>query len=119
LLAIAAVNIGIADNLPGILLAFLAATGFILAFVHPWRTTKKFRFLLWASLLGFVLFVILNIIVDSIVQDPTTSGALRHLIQSRAIDALSNIIVMICPAAFIVGAVGSIAMSIRSRRQPM
>ena len=35
LLAIAAVVVGIDDNLPGILLALLAATAFVLAFVHP------------------------------------------------------------------------------------
>ncbi len=116
LLAIAAAVVGINDNPPGILLAFLAATAFILAFALPWRTTKKFMFLLLASVLGFVLFAILNIIFDSVIQDPATSGALRDLIQSPAIDALNLIIAMICPAAFIVGAVGSVAMFIRSRR---
>ena len=117
LLAIAAVVVGIDDNLPGILLAFLAATAFVLAFVHPWRTARKFMFLLLASVLGFVLFAILNIIFDSVAQDPATSGALQDLMQSPAIDALNLIIAMICPAAFIVGAVGSVAMFIRSRRQ--
>ena len=42
LLAIAAATVGVDDNLPGVLLAFLAATAFVLAFVHPWRTAKKF-----------------------------------------------------------------------------
>ena len=115
--AIASAVVGIDDNLPGILLAFLAATAFVLAFAHPWRTARKFMFLLLASVLGFVLFVILNIIFDSVAQDPATSGALQDLIQSPAIDALNLIIAMICPAAFIVGAVGSVAMFIRSRRQ--
>jgi len=115
---IAAAAVGIDDNPPGILLAFLAATAFVLAFVHPWRTARKFMFLLLASVLGFVLFVILNIIFDSVAQDPATSGALLDLIQSPAIDALNLIIAMICPAAFIVGAVGSVVMFIRNRRQP-
>jgi len=74
-------------------------------------------FLLLASVLGFVLFVILNIILDSVAQDPATSGALQDLMQSSAIDALNLIIAMICPAAFIIGAIGSVAMFIRSRRQ--
>ena len=117
LLAIASVVVGIEDNPPGILLAYLAAAAFVLAFVHPWRTVRKFMFLLLASVLGFVLFVILNIIFDSVAQDPATSGALQDLMQSPAIDALNLIIAMICPAAFIVGAVGSVAMFIRSRRQ--
>ena len=117
LLAIAAVAVGIEDNLPGILLAFLAATTFVLAFVHPWRTVKKFLFLLLASVLGLVLYIILNIILDTVAQNPVTSGALQDLIQSPFANTLSLIIAMVCPAAFIVGAVGSVAMFIRSRRE--
>jgi uncharacterized membrane protein (UPF0136 family) len=118
LLAIAAAAVGIDDNPPGILLAFLAATAFVLAFVHPWRTARKFIFLLLASVLGFVLFVILSIIFDSVAQNPATSGALQELMQSPAFDTLNLIIALICPAAFIVGAIGSVVMFIRSRRQP-
>ncbi len=116
--AIAAATVGINDNLPGILLAFLAATAFVLALVHPWRTARKFMFLLLASVLGFVLFVILNIIIDTAAQNPANAGALQDLLQSPAIDAFSIFIAMICPAAFIVGAVGSVVMFIRNRRQP-
>jgi hypothetical protein len=118
LLATAASVVGIDDNLPGILLAFLAAIAFVLAFVHPWRTARNFMFLLLASVLGFVLFVILNIILDTVAQSPATSGALQDLLQSPAINAFSIIIAMICPAAFFVGAVGSVVMFIRNRRQP-
>ena len=119
LLAIAAVVVGIDDDPPGILLAFLAATAFVLAFAHSWRTARKFMFLLLASVLGFVLFIILNIILDTVAQNPATSGALQDLIQSPFANTLSLISVMVCPAAFIVGAVGSVAMFIRNRRQPM
>ena len=118
LLAIAAVVAGIDNNLPGVLLAFLAATAFVLAFVHPWRTAKKFVLLLLASVLGFVLYIILNIILDTAVQDPATAGALQDLLQSPVVGAVSIIIAMICPAAFIVGAAGSVAMFMRNRRRP-
>jgi hypothetical protein len=117
LTAMASVVVGIDDNLPGILLALLATTAFVLAFAHPWRTTRKFMFLLMASVLGFVLFIILNILFDSIAQNPATSSALKNLIKSPANDALNLIFAILCPAAFIVGAVGSVAMFIRSRRQ--
>jgi hypothetical protein len=118
LLAITAATIGIDDNPPGILLAFLAATAFVLAFVHPWRTAKKFMFLLLASVLGFVLYIILNIILDTAAQNPATAGALQALLQSPVVDAVSIIIAMLCPAAFIVGGVGSVAMFMRNRRRP-
>jgi hypothetical protein len=75
-------------------------------------------FLLLASVFGFALFVILNIILDTVAQNPANTGTLQDLLDSSAIEALSIIIVMICPAAFIVGAVGSVAMFIRSRRRP-
>ena len=110
LLTIAAVVVGIDDNLPGILLAFLAATAFVLAFVHPWRTARKFMFLLLASILGIVLFIILNIILDTVAQNPANTGTLQDLLQSPVIDAFIIIIAMILSAAFIVGAVGSVAM---------
>jgi hypothetical protein len=118
LLAIAAAAVGVDDNPLGILLAFIAASAFVLAFVHPWRTARKFMFLLLASILGFVLYIILNIILDLSTQDPATSGALQNLLQSPIANAVSIIIAMICVAAFIVGAVGSLAMFIRNRRRP-
>ena len=118
LLAIAAGAVGIDDNPPGVLLAFLAATAFVIAFVHPWRTARKFMFLLLASVLGFVLYIILNIILDLATQNPATSGALQDLLQSPAADALSIVIAMLCFAAFIVGAAGSVAMFMRNRRRP-
>ena len=118
LLAIAAAAVGIDDNLPGVLLAFLAAIAFVLAFAHPWRTAKKFLLLLLASVLGFVLYIALNIVLDTAVQDSATAGALRDLLQSPVVEALSVIIAILCPAAFIVGAVGSVAMFISNRRRP-
>lgn len=118
MLAIAAAAVGIDDNPLGILLAFLSATAFVLAFVHPWRTAKKYMFLFLASILGFILFTILNIALDITTQDPATSGTLRELIESPAMNALNTIIIMICAAAFVVGVVGSVAMAIRNRRWP-
>ena len=117
LLAIAAIAVGIDDNPPGILLAYLAATAFVLAFAHPWRTARKFMLMLLVSVLGFALFVIMNIISDSIAQNPTASIVVKNLIQSSFMESLNLIIAMICPAAFIVGAVGSVTMFIRNRRQ--
>ena len=73
-------------------------------------------FLLLASVLGFVLFIILNIISDSIAQNPTTSIAVKNLFQSSFMESLNLIIAMVCPAAFIVGVVGSVAMFFRDRR---
>jgi len=117
LLAIASVVVGIDDNPPGVLLAYLAATAFVLAFSHPWRTARKFMFLLLASVLGFILFIILSMISDSIVQNPASSDTLQKLIESPVNEALSIIFAMLCSAAFLVGVVGAVVMFIRNRRQ--
>jgi hypothetical protein len=114
---IASVVVGIDDNPPGALLALLAALAFVLAFAHPWRTARKFLFLLLAAVLGFVLFFIVSIVSDSIVQNPASSPALLNWIDSPANEALSIMFAMLCPAAFLVGAVGALLMFIRSRRQ--
>jgi len=115
--AIAAVVVGIDDNPPGLLLAILAAIAFVLAFSHPWRATRKFMLLLLASLLGFVLFVIVSIVSDSVVQNPGSSVALKNLIESHVIEAVYVILLMILSGAFIVGVAGSVVMFIRNRRQ--
>ena len=118
LLAIAAAAVGVDDNLPGVLLAFLAAIAFVLAFVHPWRTAQKFLLLLLASVLGFVLYIIVNIVLDTAVQNSATAGALRDLLESPVVETLSVIIAILCPAAFVVGAAGSAAVFVRNRRRP-
>lgn len=115
--AIASVVVGIDDNPPGVLLAFLAAIAFVLAFAHPWRTARKFVFLLLASILGIILFIVVNIITDSMAQAPETSGAVQNLLDNPVYEALNLIFAMIIPAAFIVSVVGSIIMFIRNRHQ--
>ena len=117
LLAISSAVVGIDDNPPGVLLAFFAAIVGVLAFVHPWREVKKFAFLFLASVIGFVLFIILSIISDSIIQNPETSSTLLKLFQSPVNDALSLVLTMIFSAMFIIGVIGSVVIVIRNRRR--
>ena len=116
-LAVIAASMGVDDNPPGILLAFLAANAFILAFVHPWRTARKFLFFLLASAIGFILFVGVNIILDTAAQDPTTAGPIRNLIESPTANVINVSLFMLCPAALVIGILGSVIMYIRNRRQ--
>ncbi len=39
---IAAFLVGVADNLPGLALVYVAVTAFMLALVHTWRSVKRF-----------------------------------------------------------------------------
>jgi len=73
LLAIAAAMAGIDDNPPGILLAFLAAITLVFAFAHPWLTSRQFLYFLLVSVIGMIVFVILNnvfVYVAPIVRQP-------------------------------------------------
>ncbi len=115
LLAIAAAAVGIDDNPPGILVAFLAATALVLAIVHPWRTARQFRNILYASALGLALFVILNNVFAAVAHNSATAGVLQYLLQGFAVAAFL-FATLICPAALIIGAVGSIAIFIHNRR---
>jgi len=76
-------------------------------------------FIFLASVVGFVLFVILSIILDSVTQNPTTSSAIKNLIESPTVNVINIIIIMLCAAALVVGAIGAVVMFIRSRRQIM
>jgi hypothetical protein len=115
--ATVAIIVGISDNPPGIFLAFGAATAFVLAFVHPWRTAKKFRLLLYASVLSFVILGILHNVFEGVASTIEGAGALQILLQGLGVTAFL-IAVLICPPAILVGVVGSIVMFIRNRRRP-
>ena len=114
--AIAAVAIGIDDNPPGILLAFLAGTAFVLAFVHPWRTPRQFRRLLYASALGFVLFALLHNMFEAIAMNLGGPGLVQGLLNGAG--AVSFVIaILVCPPGVLIGIVGAVVTSIRSRHE--
>src|SRR3990170_8079629 len=84
LLGFAAAAVGIDDNLPGILLAFLAITSFVLAFAHPWRTSKPYLRLLYASLIGLVVFGILQAGFDILLSNSEGTGIVIELLSALA-----------------------------------
>ena len=116
LLAIAAATVGISDNAPGILLAYVAATAFVVAFVHPWRTPRHFRRLLYTSALGFVVFVLLHNVFEAIASNLGGSGLVHDLLNGAGA-AFFLIATLVCPPGLLVGAVGAVVMSIRNRRR--
>lgn len=116
-LAITAKTIGIGDNPPGLLLALLSVSAFVLAFVHPWRTSKQFLYIVIASVLGFIVSVFLHNVFDFVASESGRSGIVPGLLGITSA-AFFIVATLLCPAAFIVGAVGSVAMFIRGRRRP-
>jgi len=113
-LAIAALAVGIDDNPPGLLLAFLSASAFVLAFVHPWRTSKQFRYLIYASALGFVVFGVLSNVFEAIASNLGGSGLVNSLFNGAGA-ACFLVATLLCPPGLLVGAVGAVILYFRER----
>jgi len=116
-LAAAAAAVGIDDNPPGIVLAYLSTTVLVLAFVHHWRTWKRYRRLIYAACLAFVASAVLSNVLELIgsrlgEQSPiavpfNVVGAFFFLVAT-----------LLCPPGLVVGIIGSIVAYRRERRAP-
>jgi hypothetical protein len=114
--AAAAGLVGISDNPPGILLAYGAAAALVLAVVHPWRSSRQYRYLLYASVLGFVVFAALHNVFEVVAGRLGGPGVVVAVLQGIQVAAFL-IAVLICPPAVIIGAAGAVVMWIRNRRR--
>ena len=115
-LAAAAGFVGISDNPPGILLAYGAAAALVLAVVHPWRSSRQYRYLLYASVLGFVTFAVLHNVFEVVAGRMSGPAFVVAVLQGIQVAAFL-IAVLVCPPALILGAVGAVAMWVRNRRR--
>jgi hypothetical protein len=107
--AVAAFLVGIDDNLPGILLALAAAVTLVLAFVHPWRSTREFRRLFLASVLGFLLLAVLHNIFDAFAGTAEHVAVLHDLLE--VLGGLAFIVAtLLCPAALLVSIVALVVL---------
>ena len=116
-LAAAAGIVGISDNPPGILMLYAGAFALVLAFVHPWRTSRQFRYLLYASVLGLVVFAVVHNVFEVVAGRMGGPGFVVAVLQGIQVAAFL-IAILICPPALVIGAVGGVAMAIRNRRPP-
>ena len=110
-LAFAASIVGISDNPPGIALAFLSTIAFVLMIVHPWKIAKKFRYLIYTSILGFVMAVILHNLCEGLASTMGGSGLVYSLLSGAGVAFF--FIALICPIALLVGLFGAVIVSRR------
>ncbi len=115
-LVVSAIVVGVSDNIPGIVLCYLATVVLVVAPIRTWRKTKKFLILLGASVGGFFVFVLLHNAFYALTIVTSHIAALSHLMEAFHV-TFFLIAVFLCPAAFLVGAVGSIVCVIRGRRK--
>ena len=113
LLAIAAAGLGISDNPPGILLAFLSIAALVAALVHPWRRARPFWLLAGGSLAALVVLMALAILSDILAGKVAPGGFLVAAL--RVLSGGCMLAAMVCPSALVVGAVGGLVVFIRER----
>jgi len=115
-LVISAIVVGVSDNIPGIVLCYLATVVLAVASTRTWRKTKRFLVLVVASVIGFFVFVFLHNAFYALTILTNHIAALSHLIEAFHV-VFFIIAVFLCPATFLVGAVGSIVCAIIERRK--
>ncbi len=117
---IAAFLVGVADNLPGLVLVYVAVTAFMLALVHTWRSVKRFLILLGAALLGFPLAVVLHNLFYALAELASDFAGLVQVL--GLLEVLFFLVaVVISPPGALVGAAGAAVMAIlraRHKRGP-
>jgi hypothetical protein len=113
-LAVVSGVIGINDNLPGLLSAYLSAVALLLAFTHPWRTSKQFRRLFYLAGLSFVVFGVLHNVFDALSTRAASPGPVQGLLNGAGI-VFFFVAVLLCPAGLLVGGLGAVITSWRGR----
>lgn len=111
-LAVAAGFVGIDDNPPGLILAYLAGVALTLAFAHPWRSPRTFRRLLYAAVGGFAVAAILHNVFYALGTVPDLPRFAEHLFEGGHV-FFFGVALFLCPPAFLVGAVGAVVLGLR------
>ena len=116
-LVISAIVVGVSDNIPGIVLCYLATVVLAVAATRTWRKTKRFLILVVASVIGFFVFVFLHNAFYALTILTNHIAALSHLMEAFHV-VFFIIAVFLCPATFLVGgAVSSIVCAIIERKK--
>lgn len=115
LAAIATLAIGLDGNTPANVLALVAATALVLAFAHPWRRAREFKYLFYASGLGFGVFVALHGLFEVGAGATASVGPLHAILQVLSVVAFLAAI-FVCPPALVIGLGGAVIMFFRGRK---
>lgn len=105
--ALAAMIVGISDNALGILLLYLAAIAFVVAFVHPWQTPRQYLYLLCTSVLALAVSVTLHEVLEVGAGRFGRSTLSGWLLEGGGI-AFFFIALVLCPVAIVIGAIGAL-----------
>lgn len=96
------------------MLAWVAATALVLAFTHPWRRAREFKYLLYGSVLGFAVFVVLHNLLEAGAVATASVWLLPAMLQGLGVVAFLAA-VFVCPPAFVIGLGGVLILFFRGR----
>ncbi len=116
ILWVSAFMIGIADNLPGLLLLYLGAFGLILAFVHGWRKSKKYMILTISSFVGFFVFAILHNVFEGLGKDLMDIVFVYYIFAGLGVFSFF-LALLACPVGFLTGIFGFAILKSKEYRE--
>ena len=112
-LLVGAIAVGVADNPPGILLAFASSVALVLACAVTLRTRRHFELLLLWSLVAMVGAGVLH---GAFEAAASTAGAAWLKAAGEAVGAaLFLAAILLCPAGVVVGVAGIVVKAIGKR----
>lgn len=114
--AAGAVLVGIDDNPLGIALAMIAGTALVVAFVHHWRSPKRFLALCAISLGLVVISAGIIIAIDISVMGGQVPESVAQSVESAG-NALALVVSFLAVPSVFVGLVGALVAWLAGRRK--
>jgi hypothetical protein len=105
LLIVIASLIGIADNLPGIILMYAGIIALFFAFLHPWKKTMNYVILAAVCIGIFFLGLLAITILDKLNQE--ASIKLDGIVEGYAL--------LVCIPGILAGIIGAIICAVRKK----
>lgn len=114
---VAALAVGIEDNLPGIALIFGAIICWTLAVVRRWSRPKSFLWLALGAAVGFLVFAVLHNVFYGLGEMATDHPLLRSICE--ALHVVSFLLaILVAPPVLVVGLLGRLVAGWRQRQSP-
>ncbi len=112
---VAALAVGIADNLPGIVLLFGAIICWTLAVVRRWSRPKSFLWLALGAAVGFLVFAVLHNVFFGLGKMAADQPFLHGLFE--VLHVVSFLLaVIVAPPVLVVGLIGWLVAGWRQRK---
>ena len=114
---VAALAVGIEDNLPGIALVFGAIICWTLAVVRRWSRPKSFLWLALGAAIGFLVFAVLHNVFYGLGEMASDRPFLHGLCKVLHVGSFL-LAILVAPPVVIVGLLGRLISGWRQRRSP-